>query len=255
MKILITGGNGYIAKSLYNALKDQYDVTSITRRDFDLTSFKEMNKFFQDKYFDVVIHCAVQGGSRLREDSYKDMDLNLLMYYNLLQYKFCYNKLIHFGSGAEIYNHELPYGLSKKVIAKSISETENFYNIKIFGVFDENELDTRFIKSNVKRYINNEPMEIHQNKHMDFFYMEDLVSLVEFYILNNNLPKEIDCTYHELKTLHHIANIINKLDKYKVEIKINESKLGKEYTGKFTDLGINYIGLEKGIKNVYNKMK
>ena len=37
MKILITGGNGYIAKNLYNAFKDKYDVTSITRQDFDLT--------------------------------------------------------------------------------------------------------------------------------------------------------------------------------------------------------------------------
>ena len=37
LKILITGGNGYVAKSLYNAYKDVYDVTSITRKDFDLT--------------------------------------------------------------------------------------------------------------------------------------------------------------------------------------------------------------------------
>jgi len=255
MKILITGGNGYIAKSLYNSLKNKHDITCITRQDLDLTSFKEMNKFFRDKYFDVVIHCAVQGGSRLKKDSYKDMDTNLIMYYNLLQHKFCYNKLIHLGSGAELYTPESPYGLSKKIISKSISEIENFYNIRIFAIFDENELETRFIKSNIKRYVSGEPMVIHQNKYMDFFYINDLVSLINFYILNNNLPKEIDCTYHELKTLHHIANIINKLDEYKVEIKINDPELGKEYTGKFTDLGINYIGLEKGIETVYNKLK
>ena len=35
MKILITGANGYIGKSLYNALKDKYDVTAVTRTDFD----------------------------------------------------------------------------------------------------------------------------------------------------------------------------------------------------------------------------
>ena len=130
MRILITGGNGYIAKSLYNSLKNKHDITCITRQDLDLTSFKEMNKFFRDKYFDVVIHCAVQGGSRLRLDSYKDMDVNLVMYYNLLQHKSHYNKLIHFGSGAELYNSESPYGLSKRIITKSILETDNFYNIR-----------------------------------------------------------------------------------------------------------------------------
>ena len=35
MNILITGGNGYIAKSLSNNLG--FNVTSITRKDFDLT--------------------------------------------------------------------------------------------------------------------------------------------------------------------------------------------------------------------------
>ena len=37
MKILITGANGYIGKSLYNALKDKYDVTAVTRNSFDLS--------------------------------------------------------------------------------------------------------------------------------------------------------------------------------------------------------------------------
>ena len=98
-------------------------------------------------------------------------------------------------------------------------------------------------------------MEIYQNKYMDFFYMEDLVSLVELYILNDNLPKEIDCTYCKSKTLYHITEIINHLNGHQVEIKINNSDIGIEYIGKFTDLGMNYIGLENGIKETYNKLK
>jgi len=256
LKILITGGKGYVGKSLYNALKNKYDVTCITRQDFDLTAFQAINQFFQNKYFDVVIHCAVQGGSRLKPDSYKDMDVNLAMYYNLLQHKPYYNELIHFGSGAEIYNSESPYGLSKKVISKSISEIDNFYNIRIFAVFDENEWETRFIKTCIKKYLKCEDMIIYQNKFMDFFYMEDLVLLITFYILNNNLPKEIDCTYSESKTLYQIADFINQLDKHKVKINsILESKPNTEYIGTFTNLKLKYIGLEQGIINVYNKLK
>ena len=47
MKILITGTNGYIGKSLYNALKDKYEVTTITRQDFDLTAIQPMIEFFK----------------------------------------------------------------------------------------------------------------------------------------------------------------------------------------------------------------
>lgn len=256
MKILITGGNGYIAKSLYNTLKDQHDITSITRQNFDLTAFEAMNNFFQGKYFDIVIHCAVQGGSRLRIDSHKDMDINLIMYYNLLQHKSYYGKFIHFGSGAEICNPESPYGLSKRIIAKSISEIENFYNIRIFGVFDENELDTRFIKANIKRYIKKEPMLI-QDKRMSFFYMQDLITLVKYYIETEHvkLIKESNCAYISSISLLDIANMINELDEYQVPIYI-DTQVVTDYESKFNaPYRLKYIGLQQGIKNVYNKLK
>jgi GDP-L-fucose synthase len=254
MKILITGGKGYIAKSLYNTFKDKYDITCVTRQDFDLTVFQLVNNFFQNKYFDVVIHCAVQGGSRLKTESYKDMDVNLTSYYNLLQHKSHYNKLIHFGSGAEINTPESPYGLSKRIIAKSISEIDNFYNIKIFGVFDENELNTRFIKGNIKQYINKKPIIIHQDKFMDFFYMKDLISLVDYYINNDKLPEQIDCSYFGLYKLSEIADMINGLGEYKVSIQIENKEMALSYCG-VPNMLLNFIGLEQGIKEVYNKLK
>jgi GDP-L-fucose synthase len=254
MKILITGGNGYIAKSLYNSLKDKHDITCITRQDFDLINSSETLKYFSDKHFDVIIHCAVSGGSRLRPDSCNDMDNNLKMYYNLLNCKNKFKKLIHFGSGAEINTPESPYGLSKKIIAKSISEIDNFYNIKIFAVFDENELDTRFIKGNIKHYINKEPIIIHQDKWMDFFYMKDLISLVDYYINNDDPPKQIDCSYIKLYKLSDIANIINDLGEYKVDVKIENNELGLTYCGE-SNMLLDFIGLEQGIKEVYNQLK
>ena len=255
IKILITGGNGYIGKSLYNAFKDMCDVTSVTRSDFDLTSYEAMNKFFQGKYFDVILHTAVKGGSRLTEDSYTDMDINLTMYYNLLQHKSHYSKLIHFGSGAEIYNPDAPYGLSKRVISKSISNIDNFYDIRIYAVFDENELDTRFIKSNILRYINHQPMEIHENKEMDFFYMKDLIKIVDHCIQTDQPYRSaIHCTYSSSFRLYYIANIINNLDTHRVGIEVERDN-GKPYTGSFNDLVLPYDGLAFGIKETYNKIK
>jgi nucleoside-diphosphate-sugar epimerase len=256
MKILITGANGYIGKLLYDALKDKYEVATITRDKCDLTNSKDVNFYFLDTWFDVVIHCAVKGGSRLIEDKWDVMDTNLTMYYNLLANKDHFKKFIHFGSGAETYIPSEPYGYSKKVIAKSILHQDNFYNIKIFGVFDENELDTRFIKANIRRYINKEPIKINEVKFMDFFYMQDLIKVIEYYINEENPPKEFDCVYIENSyTLFGLACLINKLDNYEVEI-IYGNKVGDDYLSKYrTALPIELIGLEQGIKNVYNKMK
>jgi nucleoside-diphosphate-sugar epimerase len=254
MKILITGGNGYIAKSLYSAFKDKYDITSITRQDFDLTDSFETLKYFSNKYFDIILHCAVSGGNRLKQETWDDMDNNLRMYYNLLNCKNRFGALIHFGSGAETNALETPYGLSKKIIANSISKIPNFYNIKIFGTFDENELDTRFIKGNIKRYINKEPMVIHQDKFMDFFYMKDLISLISYYIDNDNVPKQIDCSYIGLYKLSEIASIINNLDDYKVDIQIEREGAALSYYGTANVL-LDFIGLKEGIRQIYNKLK
>lgn len=253
MNILITGGNGYIAKSISYELKSYHNVTTISRKDFDLTNKEATDNFFSDKIFDVVIHCAVKGGSRLKKDSWEDMDDNLKMYYNLLDNKNKFHKFIHFGSGAEIHSTNTPYGLSKKVIRESIQEKQNFYNLRIFGVFDENELETRFIKSNINRYINKKPIEIYEDKYMDFIYMKDLLKIINYYINKNDLPKDINCTYNSRYTLTKIADIINHLDTHRVEINIANNR-GQDYIGDGINILVDFIGLESGIKEVYKKI-
>ena len=254
MNILITGGNGYIGNTLYRELKSLYDVKKIKRDDVILTDSSQVNKVFDKVYYDVVIHCAVSGGSRLKEDTICDMNSNLQMFYNLLSCRNKFGKLIHFGSGAEITQPESPYGLSKRIISKSISDIDNFYNIRIFAVFDENETDTRFIKSNIKRYINKEQLIIHKNKYMDFFYMNDLVKMIKYYINNQSPPKFIDCTYNNSSCLIDIAKKINNLDTYKCNIKIiDESGLDVPYIGNYTPIE-DYLGLDIGIINTYKNL-
>jgi nucleoside-diphosphate-sugar epimerase len=253
MKILITGKNGYIGRSLHSYLCSKHDVTIIGRQDFDLADSFETIKFFSNKFFDVVIHTAVVGGHRDKQEDSSIIDQNLKMYYNLLDVKNKYTKFIHFGSGAEGHLNT-PYGWSKNIICKSILDKPNFYNLRIFGVFDENELDTRFIKSNIKRYINKEAIQIFEDKMMDFIYMKDLITIVEHYINNDDLPKEIDCIYPGNKSyLYDIAEIINKLDEY--EVPILSGKNASHYVGYYPLHNLEFIGLENGIKETYNILK
>lgn len=231
MKVLITGIDGYVGKSLCYGLKD-YNITGINRKICDLTDSNQVNSFFKDKHFDVVIHCAASGGSRLRKDSDDIFKNNIKMFENLLYEKDHYNKFIHFGSGAQ-YGYPLtPYGLSKKLIADMIDKTPNFYNLIIYGVFDENELDTRFIKANILKCMDDQPMVIHKDKYMDFFHMSDLIELVKVYINNNNCDKSIECKYEEVYRLTHIAEMISIVLGKVCKIKMNEEGLDKPYIGK-----------------------
>ena len=94
MKVLITGGKGYIAKSINNALWDKYHIMTPGREELDLTDSKSVDKFFEGKYFDVIIHTATTGGSRLQEDNETISFYNLIMFYNLIRKKDQFNKLI-----------------------------------------------------------------------------------------------------------------------------------------------------------------
>jgi hypothetical protein len=98
-------------------------------------------------------------------------------------------------------------------------------------------------------------MQIHQNKYMDFFYMQDLIKLVEHYILNNDLPKQVDCTYEDIKSLKQICEFINTLDSHTVGIQFEQPELTNGYVGFNKTLQLDYIGLKQGIINTYNKLK
>jgi nucleoside-diphosphate-sugar epimerase len=253
-RILITGGNGFIAKRLYEYLKNEYEITSISRQTFDLTDSRKISEWFDGKYFDVVIHSAAVGVSRLYENSTLILDSNLQMYYNLLSHTTQYGRFINIGSGAELFLRNTYYGLSKYVIQQSLLEKENFYNIRVFSVFDENELDSRFIKANVTRYINRQHIEIHQNKKMDFFYIPDLLKVFKYYIEEPAPNKEFDCVYENSYYLTDVAEIINSLSTYRVPYTIHSDTLADNYIGTYTSIGLDYVGLSRGIEVVYNKL-
>lgn len=254
MKVLITGSNGYIGKSLKSGLVNKHEIHGISRTDFDLVEYDSTCRWFDKNKYDVVIHTAVSGGSRLKIDTDVSYENNIRMFDNLIANKHSFSRLITFGSGAEIFHGDTPYANSKREIAKQLLTTDNFYNLRVFAVFDENELSTRFIKGNILRYLKKEPILIHQNKVMDFFYMKDLIDLVNHYIVSDNLEKEINCSYDYKFTLKNIADIINMMGTYRVPIHTqNKTKLDF-YCGQ-ADLPIEVIGLTRGILNTFKKLK
>ena len=230
LKILVTGSSGYIGSSLCEFLEDKgYNVTRLNRPVCNLLNKKEVDNYFNNVEYDVLIHTAVVGGSRLKQEDETIISDNLEMFCNLLRHRKRYGKFIHFGSGAQYLSNTF-YGLSKKAIETIVNKLDLFYNINIYGLFSDTESDTRFIKANIKRALSGEDIIIHKNKKMDFFHMKDLLKLVEYYIANDTLEKNIDCSYKTSLTLLEIANIIKLRCNPAVDIKIIDSGY-EEYSG------------------------
>lgn len=257
MKILITGATGFIGKYLSRQLAQKgHQICPWPGSDqLDLSIGRDVDFFMRGRTFDAVIHCAARGSKDPRSTDWSILDTNLQMYYNLLSYKDSYTRFISIGSGAEFSMTDTPYGLSKRVIRTSMLNLEGFYNLRVYGVFSEEELESRFIKANILRYLEKKPIQIHQDRYMDFMYVEDLLKIVEHYLDSNDLRSEADCVYPYTYKLSKIADIINSLGSHKVEVHIHKGGIGEGYCafGKAPDLP--YIGLTQGITNVYNKLK
>ena len=227
MKILITGSNGYIGQALEKNLTG-HDLTLLHRGVCEITDEKQVDAFFTENY-DTVIHCAAAGGSRFRGDNPKVLHDNLKMFLNLYKHRDKFNKLIHFGSGAQYHAPDTYYGFSKRIIS-DIIETENkFFNLIIYGMFDKNEIETRFIKSCINNCKEDTTIKVHKNKQMDFFHMEDLLKLVNEYIDGTREDQLVECVYMEKLDLCEIAEIVMS-EMGKGEIIIENPGLDKPYT-------------------------
>ena len=101
MNILITGGNGFIATNIYKTIKEDHNVYLTNRQTLDILDRDQVDKFFDDHKVDIVIHTAVSGGSRTKQDDVYALINNLVMFDNLAQNKHKFGFLIHFGSRAE----------------------------------------------------------------------------------------------------------------------------------------------------------
>jgi GDP-L-fucose synthase len=271
MKILITGGNGNIAKMIKNYFSLDHNINSPSREELNILNLNELSIFLKDKEFDILIHTAISGGRRTKEDNNDTIHNNLLMMENILHFANKFKMIINFDSGA-IYDRStnimtrkeeelftIPtdyYGFSKYVIYKRSQQYSNIFNLRIFNIFHINEEPTRFIKSCFLANHNNSNITIFEDKYFDFVYEDDFINIIKYYIDNNDnqniLEKTINICYDKKYKLSDIAKIILQ-DKSKIIILNNE--LTNNYSGDNTllqKMNIVLQGFEKGLEK-YNQ--
>lgn len=274
MNILITGADGFIASNIIKKfeLNKSYKIFKCNRQLLNLHSQDEVKKFISDNSINHIIHCAIEGGMRLIADTDKIVYNNINMIQNLLSCKIP-GTFINIASGSEfdrrrdIFNfkenelyNSFPidyYGLSKNIIAKLINNTSNGFNLRLFGCFNYNEDPSRMIRTSLNNYFTKNPIIIHQDKYMDFLYVDDLITLItNIYDFPEkyNKHQDINVVYLKKYKLSDIANMINELDIHKVPVIIKNKNLGLSYCGNGNILdtfNLEFKGIKKGLQECY----
>lgn len=274
MNIWLTTNKGFLGEELLPRLTTKYKTFSSNREQVNLLNSSEVDSYIKENNIDVIIHNAIKGGRRNKKDSPEIVYENILMFENIAKNANRLKKIINFDSAASFdrklsidsfkesdLGKSVPsdfYGFSKMNIALRSLQIKNCYNLRIFNCFGPSETNDRVTKSNIIRYINNQDLIIYKNKYMDIFYIDDLWTVLNYYLLNNYLPKDLNLVYEQKNTLVEIAKNINNLDNKKSKILVYESGLDNSYTGDSTlikSLNLKFLGLEYGIKNMYETIK
>jgi nucleoside-diphosphate-sugar epimerase len=189
-RVCVLGAAGFIGKNL---LRDT-DWTGVTRQELDLTDPEAVKEYFKNHEYDVVIHCAVIGGSRLKPDDGEVFYKNLLMFENVVvAFR---GKIIYFSSGAALRGNPPsdPYGMSKWLIDRRIETLPNAFSLRIWGCYGPGEPSTRFSAVCKKEG----HVVIDKDRYFDFIDVEDVRKIVNEYVSCKwEMPKDCNLVYPE----------------------------------------------------------
>lgn len=276
MKILITGGSGFIGGAIVKRLQINSTVELIcTTRDktdsseskifFDLfsTNFED-NLFLKFGSPDIVLHCA--WGNVKKINSLKHMDTELFYHMRFIEnlVRNGVKKIVVLGScfeygkqNGEVYENQIPNPNTTYAVAKdSLRRYIEFLNkkhefdfqwLRIFYVYDESGNKGSNILSSLKEAVDSgdEVFDMSLGEQsLDYIEVKELSQMIEKLILQNKVKGIINCCSGNPITVNEL--IQKSLKKWDRNIDFNR---GKYPYREFESL------LIWGNRDMYNKIK
>lgn len=246
LKIFITGANGFIGKNISEAFEHKYQLLTPSHRQLELLDEKKVHGFLKRYKPDIIIHLADRGG-RQKTNVDNVLSNNLRVFFNLVNNKGYFKKMIFVGSGSEFgkqhpiirvketdFGNRIPeddFGFYKFIAAKYIEESANIINLRVFGIYGKYEdWRYRFISNSICKALYNKPIIINKNVYFDYLYIDDFVSILEYFIRNKRKYKTYNVGSGRRIDLKSIAKITNQVLGKDLLIRVREKGLNNEYT-------------------------
>lgn len=249
MKILLTGGSGFIGKNINESfLKDKHQIFAPVRAELDCFDDKSVEDYFRKHSFDVVLHSACKPGHRNSADPTGILYANSRMTFNLLKYQSSWGKLINMGSGAiydmenyrpkvkeEYFGRHIPkdeHGYSKYIFGLLFPHYKNVIDFRIFSIFGKYEdYAIRFISNAICKTLVDLPITIKQNRKFDFLFIDDLIPIIDYFISHAAKYPCYNITPDHSIELLDTAKLVRTISGKNLDIIIAKEGFGLEYSG------------------------
>jgi nucleoside-diphosphate-sugar epimerase len=241
LKLLLTGGSGFIGRNLQEALRARHEVFAPSHRALDVADTAAVDRLFRERRFDVVLHAAVEGGDRVLESTLRG-------YWNLVRHAEEVGRLFYFGSGAEYGKQRdlvkvseteigrfLPqdaYGLAKLLCNEDARRRLRVTNLRLFGVYGPHEgYLFRFISNSIVKILLGLDIIVRQDVVFDYLSVADLVAIVERFLERDPALTDVNVTPTESISLRQILALISSASSRPPRIFFENEGLNHEYTG------------------------
>lgn len=271
-KLLLTGGSGFIGSNIKPILEQWYKVDAPSRTELDLKNTEQVAEYIQSGKFDIIIHSANPNPAKNHEDASQNMlEDSMRSFLNIYRVRDMAEKIIYFGSGAEYdktreiimareeeVKEHLPkdaYGFAKYMMNEMAGQSENVYNLRLFGCYGNGDHESKFITHAVRCCLKGMPITIRQDCIFDYLYVTDVADIVH---------RAIECSlsYHDYNVCSaqpvRLSEIAQKIRLYMnascSPVKILMGGMNKQYTAsnerikQIMENGWRPVPIEEGIR-------
>jgi nucleoside-diphosphate-sugar epimerase len=232
MKILLTGGSGFIGRNLGDYLRRDHDVLTPGHAELDLADADALDRWFAEHEVDAVVHGAVRPGHRNAPDPTRQLWSNLRMFFGLMRNADRFGRLVFLSSGA-VYDITQPqvrvaedqlgrflpadeHGLSKYVISRYLEQLHraptggtDVVELRLFGVFGKHEdYAIRFVSNAICKALFDLPITLRQNRTFSYLYIEDLGPIVERFLLGPHAESAYNVVPDWTDDLRDLADLV-----------------------------------------------
>lgn len=235
MNVFVTGSKGFLGGKLVTHFQDRgHTVYHPFREELDLCDELAVEAFFATHDIDVVVHCAVAGRTDMTSQTKEITGEIVNMFRNLYAHKDKYKRLVNIASGYE-YDHKKPvvlveeselsdrlpsasYGLGKNYVSRIVRDTDNMYNLRLFGMFHEDESAIRFFK---KLRTGTGKFTIDEDRQFDFVYLNDILPMIDLAVEGKLRHKDINLTYSKKYFMSELVSLFFEQTGTSREVAVN----------------------------------